>query len=141
MLLCGKRGIGFEKIWGVMENNGLWNKVLLPGYIDEEEKHILLKNCGIVAFPSLQEGFGFPILEAFHYKKPLLTSDILTVREVAGDAAYFVNPYKEKEIAAGLARLASNKKLREKLVAAGTKQAKKFKWEASAKKTLKVLMS
>lgn len=141
MLLCGKRGIGFEKIWQVMEDNGLWNKVLLPGYINEEEKHLLLKNCAIFALPSLQEGFGFPILEAFYYKKPLFTSDILAIREVAGDAAMFINPYKEKEIADGLARLADNKKLREKLIESGAKQVKKFKWETSARKILKILLS
>lgn len=140
MLLCGKRGIGFKKIWQAMEDNGLWNKVLLPGYINEKEKYLLLKNCTIFALPSLQEGFGFPILEAFHYKKPLLTSDILAIREVAADAAVFINPYKEKEIADGLARLADDENLREKLAEAGLKQVKKFKWETSAKKTLKILL-
>jgi len=141
MILGGKRGFGFEKIWRAVDSTNLWNKVLMPGYIDETEKYALMKNCSIVALPSLQEGFGFPILEALHYKKPILTSDIPAIHEVAGDAAIFVNPYKEEEITAGLERLAKSKVLRDKLIAEAAKQAKKFKWSEAAKKTLKILLN
>lgn len=133
LLLCGKRGLGFKKIWKAVEKNDLWSKVLMPGYIEDDEKYVLMKNCDFVVLPSLQEGFGFPLLEAFYYKKPIIASDIPTLREIAENAAKFVDPKKiDLEI---------DEKLREKLIENGTERLKNFKWSDAAKKTLKVLFS
>ncbi|HBB02610.1 TPA: hypothetical protein DCZ16_02355 [Candidatus Peregrinibacteria bacterium] len=137
LLLCGKRGLKFKKIWRAVEKNNLWSKVLMPGYITEEEKNILMKNCDSVAFPSLQEGFGFPVLEAFYYKKPIVVSDIPALREIAEDAVVFVDPYNEKNIADGLKKI----KNCEELIKKGTERLKKFTWKKAAEKTLKVLLS
>ncbi|HLG25737.1 MAG TPA: glycosyltransferase family 1 protein [Candidatus Gracilibacteria bacterium] len=139
LVLAGKRGVGFEEIWKKIEELGLERQVLLPGYITEREKLFLLSGCRIVAFTSMYEGFGLPVLEGFAMRRPVLTSSVSSLPEVAGSAAYQVNPEKSEEIGVGLKRLASDGMLVNQLVVKGDQQLKKFSWEKAAQKTYEVL--
>jgi glycosyltransferase involved in cell wall biosynthesis len=139
LVLAGKRGKGFEEIWAKIEELKLQENIILPGYIDEDEKLFLLNGCRIFAFPSLYEGFGLPILEAFAVRRPVLTSNVTSMPEIAGGAAYLVDPTKSTEIGVGLKRLASDGFLVNQLVAKGDKQLEKFSWEKTAKDTFEVL--
>jgi glycosyltransferase involved in cell wall biosynthesis len=89
-------------------------------------------------YPSLYEGFGIPILEAMACGCPVITSGRGATKEVAGDAAYLVNPNSPKEISEALKKITSDKKLYDKLRQKGLKRVQQFSWESAAKETLGV---
>lgn len=139
LVLAGKRGVGFKELIKIVKQYDLWDKVIMPGYITEEEKAALYKYCSVFAFPSLYEGFGFPILEAFHYKKPVITSHVSCLPEIGGDAAYYVDPTDTEFISIGLEKLVSDEKSVNSLVSLGEKRLKMFSWDETARKTFDVI--
>jgi len=141
LVLAGKRGMGFDEIWKTVVSLGLQDSVLMPGYVTEHEKDFLYDRCRIVAFPSMYEGFGLPILEAFAHRRPLVASNVSSLPEVAKNAAYMVDPEKPEEIGVGLKRLASDGMLVSQLITRGEQQLKRFDWEKAAKQTFDVLFS
>lgn len=139
LILAGSRGAGFNKILkGAMKTNAL-EHVLMPGYITENEKHVLLKYCNAFVFPSLYEGFGFPILEAYAYGKPVITSRAASIPEVAGDGAIYVNPHSIESIEEGLVKLVMNPESKDKTLSAQKEQLSKFKWQDCIEKTIALL--
>lgn len=94
----------------------------------------LYDSCDIVSFPSLYEGFGLPILEANAIGRPVLAGDIEALHEVAGDAAYFVNPNDSNAIKQGFIDLLNDTMLRSKLIANGINNIKRYAPESIALK-------
>lgn len=140
LVLAGKQGLGFEEIISKVRSLGLENKVIMPGYIDENEKAYLYQNCRIFAFPSLYEGFGLPVLEAFAYKKPVMTSHVSCLPEVAGDAAMYCDPFDSGDMARCLERLANDREFADGLAQKGHDRLDRFSWERSVKQTYDVLV-
>lgn len=103
---------------------------------DELVKHY--RNCDIVSFASIHEGFGMPILEGNAVGRPVITSDCSSMPEVAGDAACLVNPYEVTSIRSGILRLLSDEGYRESLVDAGYRNVKRFSPQAIAQMYLDV---
>jgi glycosyltransferase involved in cell wall biosynthesis len=93
---------------------------------------VLVTGATVMLYPSLAEGFGLPIVDAFRVGTPVLTSRVTSMKEVAGDAAWLVDPTSTDAIAAGITRLADDAGLRESLIAAGTARAALFTWERCA---------
>lgn len=114
-------------------------RIVRTGWVSERDKVALLSGATFLAFPSLYEGFGFPVLEAFAAGVPVLTSTVSSLPEVAGDAAVLVDPHDEDAIAAGLAELFGDPDLRGVLSAAGLVRAASFTWERCAHATAEVL--
>lgn len=114
-------------------------RIVMTGYVPEADKDALLAGAEVLAYPSLYEGFGFPVLEGFAAGVPVLTSDTSSLPEVAGDAAVIVDPHDPGEIASGLASLLSDGALRDRLRAAGRSRVGGFTWEASARRTAELL--
>lgn len=141
LVLAGKRGHRFQKILDMAKKLKVIDKVVMPGYITEEEKFLLYKYCQFFAFPSLYEGFGFPILEAFYHEKPVISSSVSSMPEVGGEAVMYVDPYDTNSIVEGLKTLARGDSYCDNLKKLGSEQLKKFQWEKAAKKTLETLMS
>lgn len=108
------------------------------GRVDQEDLSALYSGAKFFAFVSVEEGFGIPILEAMACGTPVLTSNISSMIEVAGDAALLVDPESVEDISKGMKRLTEDKGLSKKLVKEGFKQYKKFSWKKAAKETLKV---
>jgi len=133
LILAGKRGHGFKEILKKVQELELMHKVIMPGYISEDEKDALLIHCQAFIFTSLYEGFGLPILEAFAQGKPVLTSNVSSMPEVGGKVAVYADPYDTDSIARGM----------EKVLKidgeAGKRRATEFSWEKASKKTLKVI--
>lgn len=109
--------------------------VIYTGYISNKEKVALYSGAEALVYPSLYEGFGLPILEAYSCKCPVVTSNISSMPEVAGDAAVLVDPSSVDSITEGIKKVLDNKK---GLVEKGIKRVKEFSWQKAAEKTLKV---
>ncbi|HET7098901.1 MAG TPA: glycosyltransferase family 1 protein [Patescibacteria group bacterium] len=107
------------------------------GYIESDELSPLLTGSRGLIFPSIYEGFGVPILEAFNCGVPVVTSNIGSMLEVAGDAAVLVDPYNVNSIAEGIIKALKGPK---GLIEKGTSRVKQFSWEDTARKTLEVYM-
>ncbi len=108
------------------------------GYVSDQDLVNYLAGASAFVYPSLYEGFGLPILEAFYYQVPVAASNTSSIPEVAGDAAVLFDPLSEESIAAGIAQAIAD---RDRLVTAGTKQLAKFSWAKTAQETLKVYQS
>ena len=115
------------------------SRVVMTGYVSDEDKHVLLAGAEALAYPSLYEGFGFPVMEAMAAGTPVLTSNVSSLPEVAGDDAVLVDPKDEHALAEGLGRILSDGELRERLIGPGRARAAGFTWEASARRTAEVL--
>jgi glycosyltransferase involved in cell wall biosynthesis len=108
------------------------------GFVSQETLHTFYENAAAFAFPSLNEGFGLPPLEAMACGTPVLTSNVSSLPEVVGDAAVLVNPDNVFEIARGLKELLLDEALRARLIEAGYEQVQRFSWERTARETLAV---
>jgi len=114
-------------------------RIVRTGYVNDREKVALMSGATMLAYPSLYEGFGFPVLEGFAAGLPVLTSDVSSLPEVTGDAAVAVDPRDERAIAAGLTQLFDDEDLRAMLSAAGLIRAARFTWESTARCTAQAL--
>jgi glycosyltransferase involved in cell wall biosynthesis len=118
---------------------GVRSRVVRAGYVGDAERRALLSGAEILAYPSRAEGFGFPVLEGFAANVPVLTSNVSSLPEVAGDAAILVDPDDPTAIAKGLRELLADEDLRNLLRAAGTARVSSFTWQRSARETAAVL--
>ncbi len=116
-------------------------EVVFTGWIPEAEKESVLAGADLLAFPSLLEGFGLPVLEAMKFSVPVACADVPSLLEVTGDAAYLFNPYSVEEIARALEACLTLPDLRRDLIAKGRKQAANFSWEKTARQTLDLYRS
>ncbi len=114
-------------------------RIVRTDYVSERDKLALLSGATLLAYPSIYEGFGFPVLEAFAAGVPVLTSNVSSLVEVAGEAAVLVDPADVDAIAAALSELVADEDLRAVLSAAGVARASRFTWEATARATAAVL--
>ena len=134
LVLAGKKGWLFDESW----IDGVEN-VHVTGYIEEEDKGAIIRQASALLFPSLYEGFGFPVLEAMHMGTAVIASNSSSLPELVGDAGILVDPLSLPEIAGSLDLVADNELLRRKLGVKGMMQVKQFTWKNTAQKTLKVL--
>ena len=133
LVLAGAKGWLFEEGW----LQGA-SKVRVTGYVDEADKGGLLAGCIALVFPSLYEGFGFPVLEAMHSGAPVIASNTSSLPEVVGDAGLLVNPNDVAEIAAALSRCSDDATLRRQLIERGYQRARRFNWEGAAAQVIQV---
>ncbi len=117
---------------------GLEEQVIVTGRIPEEEKALLYSAATAFVFPSLYEGFGIPVLEAMACGAPTITSNDSSLPEVAGDAAWLVDPTSVEAIAEAMVRLVADEGLRNEMRRKGFQRVSQFSWETSALKTLEV---
>ena len=91
LVLAGGRGWKCDNIYAAAENSRYKDKIIMPGYISSEEKQYLLENASVFAYPSLYEGFGIPVLEAFDKGLPVITTKVSSLPEVGGSAAFYID--------------------------------------------------
>jgi len=127
-----------QKLQTLAEKLGVADLVVFPGYVDEETLWALVRQAACLCLPTEIEGFGFPVLAGMAAGVPVVTSHISSLLEVADEAAILVNPDKVEEIAIGLEKILTDRKLRESLVEKGLEQAKKFPWEKTISETINI---
>jgi glycosyltransferase involved in cell wall biosynthesis len=106
------------------------------GYVAEEILPGLYAGAEALIFPSWYEGFGLPVIEAMSHGCPVISSDRTSLREVGGEAALYIDPGRPDSIADAMLRLEADDRLQGALSGTGLRQAAKFTWEATARKTL-----
>jgi glycosyltransferase involved in cell wall biosynthesis len=131
-------GYGGSEIAERIKNSRYGDKIEVTGYVAREELERLYLRASIFAFPSLDEGFGIPVLEAMSHGVPVLTSNRPALSEIAGDAAVLVDPLETDAIAGQLKTLMQNSELRQQLRKKGREQARQFTWSRAVRETYAV---
>ncbi|OYE05960.1 glycosyltransferase family 4 protein [Nostoc sp. 'Peltigera membranacea cyanobiont' 232] len=122
-----------------VEKLGITNQVKFLDYIPDSELPKIINEAIALVFPSLWEGFGLPVLEAMACGTPVITSNLSSLPEVAGDAAILIDPYKIGEITEAMQAIATNSGLRSRLSSQGITHCQQFSWEKTGKATVEVL--
>jgi glycosyltransferase involved in cell wall biosynthesis len=133
LVISGAHGWKNKRILAAIEKN---KNVQYIGYVASQDKSMLYCGATVFVYPSLYEGFGFPVLEAFASGVPVITSARSSLPEIAGDAAYYVNPYNSLEIAEGLRRFVTDPALSTLFIQKGFLQIQKFSWKKMAEQFL-----
>lgn len=120
----------------IQEN--LNDRVVISGYLEEDELISFYNLADLFLYPSLYEGFGFPILEAQACGCPVLTSNVTACPEVAGHGAHTVNPYSVEEIQAGILQIVQNEQYKHTLIQRGFENITRFNWRKTADAMLRV---
>ncbi len=136
LVLAGKRGWLAQEFKQISKDLGITKDIVFTGYVIGDELLPLFKHAEFFVLPSVYEGFGTTLLEAFATGAPSIVSKIGSLQEIAGDAVHFVDPVDTKEIAAAMTLFSENKELRESYRQKGLERAKEFDWNKTAKETL-----
>lgn len=134
LILVGKRGYG-----GDAALSGNHRGVIEKGFVNDEELNALYSNATALVFPSLYEGFGLPVIEAFLRETPVILSREGSLPEIGGDAALYVDAHDPNGVASAMARIEHDAELRERLVMLGKERVKMFTWKKTAEKTWEIL--
>jgi glycosyltransferase involved in cell wall biosynthesis len=134
LVIAGKRGWGYTSVMEAIERSPARDRIRVLGYVSDDDLPALLTGAVVVAYVSLYEGFGLPVLEAMTCGAPVLTSNVSSMPEVAGDAAVLVDPRDVPEISRGLTVLINeDEEGRAQHRTAGFARASLFSWERAAR--------
>lgn len=134
LAIAGKPGWCAEETERAIADAG--EAAVTLGYVPDADLPALYAGADVFLFPSLYEGFGIPVLEAFACETPVITSKVSALPEVTGNAALLVDPTSEAEIAGAIAQLLSDAQLRARLIAAGRERLRLFDWRRTAELTV-----
>lgn len=138
LVLAGSQGFDAEAALREIANSPIIDRIRITGYLPDEEIARWYRRASIFAFPSLDEGFGMPAIEAMAAGVPVIAGNRSSLPEVCGDAALLVDPSSDDELAAAVEKLTRDEKLRMRLTIAGRAQAAKFSWDEAVRKTIAV---
>lgn len=133
LVIAGGHGWLEDPIYETTNTTGMQGHVHFIGFADEADLPALYSAAYCCALPSLYEGFGLPVLESMACGTPVVTSNVSSLPEVAGDAAITVDPYDVEAIADAIKRLLDDTSLYQAYVQMGYERAKQFTWDNSAK--------
>ncbi len=134
LVIAGGKGWLEDPIYAAIRDHGMSDHVHMIGFADDADLPALYSAARCLAFPSLYEGFGLPILEAMACGTPVVTSNVSSLPEVAGDAALLIDPYDLDALTDALERLVNDEELRSQLGLRGTRHVHFFRWERAAMK-------
>lgn len=138
LVLVGGLGRGHEAVVQAIARADMGDRILRCGWLAGEEMAALLAGAEALVFPSLAEGFGIPILDAFALGVPVITSHTIATEEVAGNAALLVDPTSVQSIADAMHTVVADPTLRSSLIERGTIRVKDFSWQKTARVTVEV---
>ncbi|PYV20419.1 MAG: hypothetical protein DMG24_22800 [Acidobacteria bacterium] len=138
LVLCGGEGYGAKAVFDYIRAAGLESRVIYLGYAPPDRLPVLYQAASVFLFPSLEEGFGIPVLEAMAHRLPVVTSQTSSLPEVGGDAALYVDPHDRADIADKVVRAVEDANVRNDLIRRGRERAQKFTWRRAAERTCEV---
>jgi len=138
LVLIGDDISKYTALRRAVHRHQLHNYVRFLGYLPEETLAVMYRLAGVFVFPSIYEGFGLPPLEAMASGTPVVTSNVSSLPEVAGDAAVLVDPYSASAIADGMYRVLTDNQLKRTLRTRGPERASQFSWESSVRRVREI---
>lgn len=138
LVIVGKKGWYFEKLFSLIDKLGLTKRVILTNYVSDEDKVALYSGAEIFTFPSLYEGFGLPVLEAMALGVAVVASQRSSIPEIVGEAGVLLDPSSETEWVKSILEILKNQKLKNQYITLGRERAKQFSWRSTAKQTIGV---
>lgn len=138
LVISGGKGWKYDEIFELVRELRLEDSVIFTGYIDTKDLPALYSSAEVFCYPSFYEGFGLPVLESMACGTPVISSNVSSLPEVAGDAALLVNPNEPGQICDGINRVLEDEGFRRKLIDSGQKRAECFSWRKTALKTLAI---
>ncbi|MFQ5855242.1 MAG: glycosyltransferase family 4 protein [Anaerolineae bacterium] len=132
LVIAGDKGWLYNEIFETVERLGVGGRVRFVGFVADEDLPALYNAAEVFALPSLYEGFGLPVLEALACGTPVVTSDVSSLPEVAGDAALLVSPRDVEGLSHALHQALTDQELRTTLRERGLTQAQQFTWQQAA---------
>ncbi|WP_346864265.1 glycosyltransferase family 1 protein [uncultured Draconibacterium sp.] len=127
-----------QKILNDIGHSEIRKDIFLTGYVVNTDLPAIINQCKVFLYPSLRESFGIPILEGMACGVPVITSNTSSMPEIAGDAAFIVDPHKSDEIKLAIEKILEDDKLNEQLCEKGIERAKRFSWRIMAEQNLKL---
>jgi glycosyltransferase involved in cell wall biosynthesis len=138
LVLAGGKGWLMDDFRDYLAKLNISDRVILTGYVSDNELIWLYRNCYASLYPSVFEGFGLPVLEGMQFGAPTLSSDATSMPEVTGNAAILLTPHEPGAWSHAMLNLASDQKERLRLSEAARARARQFKWETSAASMLQI---
>ncbi|MFA6159617.1 MAG: glycosyltransferase family 1 protein [Parcubacteria group bacterium] len=139
LVLAGEKAWLWKEIFSQIENSPAKLEIITPGKIKFADLGHLMRGAEIFCFPSLYEGFGIPVLEAFNSRVPVVCANNSSLPEVAGEAALYFEPKDHSQLSLQIKKILDNPELRKDFISKGLAQANKFSWEKCAQETLEYL--
>jgi len=140
LVLCGKIERDNKKLIDFIENNNLYNNVIFTEFVCDQDLKIIIENAKVFCFPSLYEGFGLPIVESMACGCPVITSNISSMPEIAGNSAILVNPHNVDELVKALRKILTDDIFREQLINKSYINASKFRWKKISTEVLNIIL-
>lgn len=141
LVLGGKRGWFYQQIFDKVKDLGLEDRVIMPGFVPDEDLPALIKSSRAYVLPSLYEGFGMPAVEAQAVGTPVVASNVSSLPEIVGPSGFYINnPKSIDDIAQALEEVLSlTPTQRQQTIEAGKENIKRFDWDRSSQKILDIL--
>jgi glycosyltransferase involved in cell wall biosynthesis len=138
LVIAGAKGWHHQEVFSAVEELGLREDVIFPGYIPQEDLPLWYNAAELFIYPSLYEGLGLPPLEAMACGTPVITSNTSSLPEVVGEAGILVDPHSVEEIAEAMQRLLTDSSLQAEMRTRGLDRAREFSWQKAAQRTVRV---
>ncbi|KJU87424.1 group 1 glycosyl transferase [Candidatus Magnetobacterium bavaricum] len=139
LVISGAYGWKNKDVYSSIAGLGITDRVSFTGYVAQGDLPVIYNLADVFVYPSLYEGFGSPVIEAMACGVPVVTSNVSSIPEVAGNCALLVNPTNVNDIAMAIEKILSDSNLRQSLTTQALQHVRKFTWQRCATETLAVL--
>lgn len=141
LVAVGASGWDMAEIYKELEGSPVRERIHFPGYVSDDQLLALYQHASVYVHPSLYEGFGLTVLEAMAAGCPVVTSNVTSLPEVAGDAALLVDPLDEEEIADAVKNICLDNQLASDLIEKGKRRSAQFSWDRCAREVATIYTS
>ena len=141
LVIAGGTGWKNKNFLAKLDDHPMKSRIYLTGYVSRDQLTEYYRNALCLLYPSLYEGFGFPIVEAMSCGTPVITGNTSSMPEIANDAAIIVDPLDIREIAHAMVNVLTDTTLRDRLIESGKKRAGHFSWQDSANRFCQIFES